>query len=67
MHDVGDIAMWLGSKEAGRYLGFSADWVEVRAIPWQPEYVEGRIRYKTSKTDGRRRYYVRDLEGQLEA
>ena len=28
-----DVAMWLGAKEAGRYIGFSADWVEVRAMP----------------------------------
>jgi hypothetical protein len=57
--------MWLGAKEAGRYIGFSSDWVEVRAMPWQSEPVAGRIRFKRSKSDGRRRYYVPDLEAQL--
>lgn len=57
--------MWLGPKDAGAYLGFSPDWIEVRAHPWQDEPVEGRIRYKCAKSDGRRRYYVPDLEAQL--
>jgi hypothetical protein len=61
-----DVAMWLGAKEAGRYIGFSADWVEVRAMPWESEPVDRRIRFKRSKSDGRRRYYVPDLEAQLE-
>ena len=62
-----DVAMWLGPKEAERYIGFSADWVEVRAIPWPKDGkpIEGRIRFKKSKSDGRRRYYVPDLEAQL--
>jgi hypothetical protein len=66
MSNDDDVARWLGAKEAGRYLGFSRDWVEVRAHPWQDEPVPGRIRFKKARSDGRRRYYVPDLEAQLE-
>jgi hypothetical protein len=60
-----DILMWLGPKEAGRYLGYSPRWIEVRATPWEKNPVDGRIRFKISKADGRRRYCVPDLELQL--
>jgi hypothetical protein len=58
------IAMWLGATDAGRYLGYSATWIEARALKWQDEPMDQRIRYKLAKSDGRRRYYVPDLDAQ---
>jgi hypothetical protein len=60
-----DVARWLGPKEAGRYVGYSPEWVEVRATPWEDDPVDGRIRFKLSRSDGRRRYFVPDLRLRL--
>jgi hypothetical protein len=60
-----DIARWLGAADAGRYLGYSRDWVERRALEWQDKPASDRIRYKKARSDGRRRYFVPDLEAQL--
>ena len=62
-----DGAMWLGGKDAGRYLGYSRDWVEIRAIEWplDGKPVEGRIRYQYNRENGDRRYYRPDLDAFL--
>jgi hypothetical protein len=60
------VSMWLGGRDAGAYLGYSRDWVEIRAIKWQPDHVPGRIRYKKNKENGDRKYYVPDLDSFLE-
>lgn len=61
------VSMWLGGRDAGAYLGYSRDWVEIRAIKWQPEHVPGRVRYKKNRQNGDRKYYVPDLEWFLES
>lgn len=62
---------WLGGEDAGRYLGHCRDWIEERALEWQPTPVAGKIRFKfdrpTKKGSGikgkkLRRYVVADLE-----
>lgn len=62
-----DVAMWLGGKAAGLFIGYSRDWVEVRAHPWQKQPVDGRVRYKTMRGSGDRKYYRPDLEAFLES
>lgn len=57
-----DVAMWLGGKSAGQYLGYSRDWVEIRAHPWQEEHVPDRIRYKLMRNTRDRKYFRPDLD-----
>jgi hypothetical protein len=54
--------MWLGGKDSGRYIGYSRDWVEIRAYPWQPDHVPDRIRFKKMRKTGDRKYYRPDLD-----
>jgi hypothetical protein len=61
-----DVAMWLGGKNAGAYLGYSRDWVEVRALPWQPHPIDGRVRYRKMRGSGDRKYFRPDLDLFLE-
>ena len=65
---MNEIATWLGGKEAGQYIGYSRDWIEVRATAWPLNGlpVPGRIRYKTVKGCGNRKYYRPDLDAFLE-
>jgi hypothetical protein len=66
---------WLGGEDAGRYLGHCRDWIEDRALEWQPHPVAGKIRFKFDRPSGKakkgkpgikgkklRRYIVADLE-----
>ena len=66
---LAEIAMWLGGKEAAMYIGFSRDYVEARAIPWQDDYLPFRVRYKHAigEQGGQptRRYYRPDLDALL--
>ena len=59
-----EYSKWLGGKAAGAYIGYSRDWVEVRAVPWPKDGlpVPSRIRFKINSENGDRRYYVPDLE-----
>jgi hypothetical protein len=61
-----DISMWLGGRDAGAYLGYSRDWVEIRALEWQDKPAEGRIRFRRMKGTGDRKYYRPDLDAFLE-
>lgn len=62
--------MWLSGKDAGAYIGYSRDTVEIRAIPWQPTHVLHQIRYKLVQLDEKgpkvRRYYQPDLDALLQ-
>jgi hypothetical protein len=66
---LAEIATWLGGKEAGMYIGFSRDYVEARAAPWQDDYLPFRVRYKHAigEQGGQptRRYYRPDLDALL--
>lgn len=55
-------AVWLGGRDAGIYVGRSRDWVEIRALAWQDEWIRGRIRYQLDVDSGDRRYFVEDLD-----
>lgn len=61
-----NITQWFGGKDAGAYLGYSRDWVEVRALKWEDKPVPGKIRYKTVKGPGDRKYCRADLDAFLE-
>ncbi len=56
--------MWLGGKDASDYLGYSRDWLEIRALEWpmDDQPVPGRFRYQYNPETGDRRYYVPDLD-----
>jgi hypothetical protein len=64
-----EIAMWLGGKEAGMYIGFSRDYVEDRAVPWRDHHVPYKVRYRHVIGDEggqpTRRYYRPDLDALL--
>jgi hypothetical protein len=64
------VAVWLSAKEAGKKLSLSTDTIERRAIPWQKEAVEYKIRYKLLQLDRDgetvRRYYEPDCEALLQ-
>ncbi len=64
---INEIAMWLGGKDAGLYIGYSRDWVECRGLEWplDDKPVPGRIRYKYNQENGNRRYYRPDLDAFL--
>jgi hypothetical protein len=51
------------------YLGFSRDYIEDRAIPWQEDYLPFKVRYKHAigEPGGQptRRYYRPDLDALL--
>lgn len=65
---ISEFALWLGGKDAGAYLGYSRDWVEIRALQWPLDNkpVPGRIRYKKVKGTGDRKYYRLDPDAFLE-
>lgn len=56
--------MWMGCTDAARYLGRSKTWIGARAIEWQDDPEDQKLRWKPAKSDGRRRYYVPDLDAQ---
>jgi len=64
-----EIATWLGGKEAGMYIGFSRDYVEDRAVPWQDDLIPFKVRFKhvigNEGAEPVRRYYRPDLDALL--
>ena len=60
---------WKSLSSAAQHLDVSNDTILRRAVPWQDEPVEGRIRFKHLKlgadTRQERRYYVPDLDALL--
>lgn len=64
-----EIAMWLGGKDAGLYIGCSRDYVEQRALPWRDDYVPFKVRFKMLVGDPvgqpTRKYYRPDLDALL--
>jgi len=64
---MNEIAMWLGGKDAGSYIGYSRDWVEIRALEWplDEKPMAGRIRFKYNRENGDRKYYRPDLDAFL--
>ena len=63
------VPVWLSAKEAAKKLSLSTDSIERRAIPWQKEAVEYKIRYKLMQLDRGgeevRRYSEPDCEAFL--
>lgn len=61
---INEFSMWLGGRDAAAYLGYSRDWLEIRAIEWplDDKPVEGRFRYQYNRENGDRRYYRPDLD-----
>lgn len=61
-----DCRVWLSGSQAAAYIGRSRDSIEKRALPWQDEYVEKRVRWVWSELDVdgevERRYYKPDLD-----
>ena len=61
--------MWFRGKEGSEFVGISRDTLERRAIPWQPQPVPYKVRYKLLVLDEGaqpvRRYYRPDLEALL--
>ena len=57
---------WMSGKDAAEYAGYSRDWVEHRAIPWEASPVPYRIRYKLVKgsptSEPVRRYWQPDID-----
>ena len=66
-----NIAVWLGAKDAGAYVGRSPDWAEARALEWplDDKPVPGRIRYQWLRDNpgdrGIRRFYRPDIDAFL--
>ena len=63
------IAVWLSAKEAASKLSCSTDTIERRAIPWQENAVQHKIRFKFLVLDEgaepTRRYFEADVEALL--
>ena len=61
---------WLSRREAARKISVSTDTIERRSVPWRPEPVPGKLRYKLLKlgedTWRERRYFEPDVEALLE-
>jgi hypothetical protein len=68
---ITNLAMWLGAKDAGAYVGMSPDWAEARALEWplDDKPVQGRIRYRWLRDNpgdrGIRRFYRPDIDAFL--
>ena len=60
---------WAGGKVAADFLGRSRDFVEDRALPWQPKPEPGRVRYRMLFSGphkrSRREYYMADVRNLL--
>ena len=65
MNEVIRINYWLSRKDAAKQILKSVDWIKRRAIPWNDDFVEGKIRWKLLVLDknGRklRRYFGPDV------
>lgn len=63
--------IWLSRKQAAAKVSVSVDTIERRAVPWEPERIPGRIRFKLLKlaedTRQERRYFEPDIEALLVA
>ena len=70
MQEIPDYRIWLPLRKAAEKLGVSVDTIGRRAIPYQPEHVPLKIRYKMlllneNESDPERRYLEEDLEAML--
>ena len=67
--DHWNTTMWYRGKEGSEFVGISRDTLEHRAIPWQPQPVPFKVRFKLLVLDEGaepvRRYYRPDLEALL--
>ena len=63
------VHVWLSVLEAAKKISSSTDTIERRAIPWQPDHVQFKIRFKFLVLDKKgqrtRRYYEPDVEALL--